>query len=128
MLYTGGDTAFFPQVIALVAADHACGNQGVQVGVLTGGFHHTPPARIAHKISHRGEGNVNPGSSAFLGRNRGKPFTGFQIKACAHSQRDRQDGPVAVDHIRHEEQGDLQAAILQMPGLQFNYIPRANAV
>ncbi|MNP68419.1 hypothetical protein D3C76_1643710 [compost metagenome] len=71
---------------------------------------------------------MNAGSRTLLGGDFSKPFTGFKVKAAAHGQRNREDGPVAVNDIRHEEQRNLLSADLQMSGLLLDYIPGSNTV
>ncbi len=39
------------------------------------------------------------------------------IPGAAQGQGDGEDGPVAVDHVRHEQKGDFQTAVFQMPPL-----------
>ena len=116
MLDTGGNLspADMLPVLSLVAPHHGRCHQAVEIGVFSGGFHHSAPAGIPHQIDHRREGDVDAGGGGFPGGN-GRTFLGHvRIEGAALGQGDGEHCAVAVDDVRHEQHGDMMGMVFHV--------------
>ena len=96
------------EIVLLIALHPGTGHGRTQVGVLAAGFDDPPPARVAGNVNHRREDPCNSISAGLRRANARHCFNRRRVPACRQRQRHREGGPVAVDHIQPEEDGDVQ--------------------
>ena len=114
VLDAGSDALAFGKP-RLEAPDHCLREARTQIGILPSRhLHDTAPARIAHHIDCRTEGHHAAVGSGFIGNEAIILFYACWIPGTAESQRYRIAGLVAVDHVRHEEQRYVEAALCEI--------------
>ena len=109
------------QGLALQSFDAGLCNQGRIPWRFTGPFHHAAPARIARHIQHRRIDPVHPCRRRFPRCGAFGLFDQLRIKTRGLRKRRRKDRPIAMQHVKAEQQRDFQAA---MGKGQFLQIPR----
>ena len=112
VLGAGGDGVEGAQVGALEAAHPCFGDSGAEVRILAGPLHDPAPARVARDVDHRREGPVDAGGGGLGGGDPRRALDRLEIPAGGFTQRDREYGLVAVDHVVAEDQRDAETAAL----------------
>ena len=88
------------------------GHRRGEVRVFPRGFGDPAPPRVSRHGQHRREGPPDP-RGARLGRPDGRgPLHRRRVPTAGQPQRDREDRPIAVDHVEAVEERDLQPGLL----------------
>ena len=127
VLQAGHDVVLLLEV-ALIAAHKSCCDEAAQVGVLAAALHDAAPARVERNVHHRAVGPRDAVRRALLGSDACTALNGGNVPRAGLSQRDGQDGAVAVYHVEPHQQGDAQTAPLHGHLLYGAYLVLARLV
>ena len=113
VLDAGKDFVIAPELLgevaSLITVDHRFGNRSAKEGVFTATFADTSPTRVAADVYHRTECPGDAVGAGFDGGDARGLLNGGHIPGTGQSQRDGEDGFVAVYHVHAEEQGNTQS-------------------
>ena len=115
-------------LFALEAAHAGGGEQVVQQNVLARTLDVAAPALVARHIHHGRVGLVNRRRRRLDRRGPRRAPRQFGVEGRRLSQRHREDSRQAVDHVRREQQGDLQSALFHRHALDATARLGADAV
>src|SRR6185503_1781982 len=111
MFYAGHNSICVFHIGALVTMYHCfCYLRSVP-GVLAGTFRYPAPPRIARYINHGRKNPVYAFGGSFLSRNTRRLLNKVHVPGGSHTQRYREDGTVAVDHVEAKYQRNVQARV-----------------
>src|SRR5580658_973873 len=117
MLYANHDTVG-TELCALKSANLCAGHRGTEVGILAGPLNDPAPASIACDVDHGSKGPLNSGGTGVLrGYMLGLLFN-RGIPGRCHRERNREDGAISMNHIESEDDGDVQARLVDGDMLQ----------
>jgi len=102
---------------ALEALHARRGEEVAEMHVLARALHGAAPALVACDVDHRREGPVDARGSGLVGCSGRSPFRQSRIEARGFAHRNREDGAVAVNDIRGEDQRDLEPRLLHRRSL-----------
>ena len=88
------------------------GHAGAEEGIFAGAFHDAAPAGIARDVDHGSEGPLDAGGAGFASGHGLSFFGNSGVPTGGEREGNGVDGAEAVDDVEAEEEGDVQAALL----------------
>ncbi len=118
MLGAGDDVARTAEIGALEAANLRGSHRGPEIGILAGTFDNAAPTRIARDVDHRRERPMQADSTR-LGRGDRLAILGdLGVPTRSDGNRHGHDRAQPVDHVKAEQERDLEAGLLDRDMLQ----------
>src|SRR5256885_7070880 len=109
-MFGAGQDPVWSTVISALKSAHAGARQGrAQKRIFARPFDYSAPTRIASNIEHGRKSPMHSGRSCFRRRDAGGPFGHGWIPTAGFAQWNWKNRPIAVNHIKAEYQGNLQA-------------------
>ena len=128
MLDAGRQARGVGQVVALEAPDHGGGEHPREQGILAQALGHPAPPGIPANVHHGGEGPVDAVGRGLEGGHPGPCPDQLRVPGGSLPERNREDGPEAVDHVAPHEERDPQPALFHGDALELRQRARIHLV
>ena len=118
VLDAGDDAVRVREGGSLEAVDLGFGHAGAQEGIFAGAFHDAAPACVAGDVDHGAEGPADAGGGGFAGGHALGFFGHGGIPRGGQGEGHGVDGAEAVDDVEAEEDGDVEAGLVDSDVLE----------
>ncbi len=128
-MFRRGEQRIFRGEAGSLETAHAGGREQLaEIHIFTRAFAHAAPTLIARHIDHGRKGPVHTDGSGFHGSGPGGFFSKLRLEARRLGQRDREHRAQPVNHVRAEQQRNLQTRLFDSRPLRAQAACHTNAV